>query len=136
MNYLHPNLGLHRPKDFEKKGAQFLQEAFGIPKREAVKAIRKAYEAYDAFRDLVRRKGAEYIDWARANGHRILVVAGRPYHMDPEINHGINDLITGFGFVPVSYTHLDVYKRQGYDHVTNIGGIQTYRGKNKGGNTA
>ncbi|MFQ8984691.1 MAG: acyl-CoA dehydratase activase-related protein, partial [Evtepia sp.] len=119
VNYLHPNLGLHRPKDFEKKGAQFLQEAFGIPKREAVKAIRKAYEAYDAFRDLVRRKGAEYIDWARANGHRILVVAGRPYHMDPEINHGINDLITGFGFVLVTedavFQHMDKQPR----HVLN-----------------
>lgn len=119
VNYLHPNLGLHRPKAFEKKGAQFLQEAFGIPKREAVKAIRKAYEAYDAFRDLVRRKGAEYIDWARANGHRILVVAGRPYHMDPEINHGINDLITGFGFVLVTedavFQHMDKQPR----HVLN-----------------
>ena len=119
VNYLHPNLGLHRPQDFEKKGAQFLQEAFGIPKREAVKAIRKAYEAYDAFRDLVRRKGAEYIDWARANGHRILVVAGRPYHMDPEINHGINDLITGFGFVLVTedavFQHMDKQPR----HVLN-----------------
>ena len=98
---------------------QFLQEAFGIPKREAVKAIRKAYEAYDAFRDLVRRKGAEYIDWARANGHRILVVAGRPYHMDPEINHGINDLITGFGFVLVTedavFQHMDKQPR----HVLN-----------------
>ena len=35
---------------------------------------------------------------ARKNGNPILVVAGRPYHMDPEINHGINDLITSYGF--------------------------------------
>ena len=67
----------------------------------------------------MRRKGAEYIDWARANGHRILVVAGRPYHMDPEINHGINDLITGFGFVLVTedavFQHMDKQPR----HVLN-----------------
>ncbi len=32
----------------------------------------------------------------------ILVVAGRPYHIDPEINHGINDLITSYGFILVT----------------------------------
>ncbi len=50
----------------------------------------------------VRRKGGPGHRLARANGHRILVVAGRPYHIDPEINHGINDLITSFGFVLVT----------------------------------
>ena len=98
---------------------QFLQEAFGIPKREAVKAIRKAYEAYDAFRDLVRRKGAEYIDWARANGHRILVVAGRPYHMDPEINHGINDLITNYGFILITEDAVAYLEDKAPRHVLN-----------------
>ena len=102
INYLHPNLGIHRPKDFEKKGAEYLAGAFGIPTKESVRAIRAAYAAYDSFRLLVRRKGEEYIRWARENGKKILVVAGRPYHMDPEINHGINDLITSFGFVLVT----------------------------------
>jgi predicted CoA-substrate-specific enzyme activase len=116
VRYLHPNLGLHRPKDFEKKGSQFLAETFGVPKREAVKAIRAAYAAYDDFRALVRKKGEEYIAWARANGKKILVVAGRPYHMDPEINHGINDLITSFGFVLVTedavFHHMDKAPRK------------------------
>ena len=111
INYLHPNLGIHRAKDFEKKGAQFLAETFGIPKKEGVRAIKAAYAAYDDFRLLVRKKGEEYIQWARDNGRKILVVAGRPYHMDPEINHGINDLITSFGFVLVTedavFHHMD-----------------------------
>ena len=119
VHYLHPNLGLHRPKDFEKKGAQLLLQEFGVPKREAVKAIRKAYAAYDDFRQLVRRTGEDYIAYARANGRKILVVAGRPYHMDPEINHGINDLITSFGFVLVTedavFQHMDKQPR----HVLN-----------------
>ena len=116
VRYIHPNLGIHRPKDFEKKGARFLGETFGIPKREAAAAIRKAYEAYDGFRAMVREKGEEYIRWARENGRRILVVAGRPYHMDPEINHGINDLITSFGFVLVTedavFHHMDKQPRK------------------------
>ena len=119
VKYLHPNLGIHRPKDFEKKGAKLLADEFGVPKREAVKAIRKAYEAYHGFRDLVQQKGAEYIDFARKSGRKILVVAGRPYHMDPEINHGINDLITSFGFVLV--TEDAVFQHMGKEprHVLN-----------------
>ncbi len=119
IHYIHPNLGLHRPKDFEKKGAQLLAKEFGIPKREAVAAIRAAYDAYAGFRKLVQDKGAEYIAYARAHGRKILVVAGRPYHMDPEINHGINDLITSFGFVLVTedavFQHMDKQPR----HVLN-----------------
>ena len=68
---------------------------------------------------LVQDKGAEYIAYARAHGRKILVVAGRPYHMDPEINHGINDLITSFGFVLVTedavFQHMDKQPR----HVLN-----------------
>ena len=119
IHYIHPNLGLHRPKDFEKKGAELLRKEFGVPKREAVAAIRAAYAAYDGFRKLVQDKGAEYIAYARAHGRRIMVVAGRPYHMDPEINHGINDLITSFGFVLVTedavFQHMDKQPR----HVLN-----------------
>ena len=50
----------------------------------------------------MQKKGEEYISYARETGRKILVVAGRPYHMDPEINHGINDLITSFGFVLIT----------------------------------
>ena len=99
QRYLNPYFGLHRPKDFEKRAAAYFEEEFSIPKKETVAAARAAYAAYDAYKNEVRAKGREYIDYARANGKRILVVAGRPYHMDPEINHGINDLITSFDFV-------------------------------------
>ena len=37
----------------------------------------------------IRVKGSEIIDEARRQGKRIIVLAGRPYHVDPEINHGI-----------------------------------------------
>ena len=116
VKYIHDNLGVHRPKDFEKKGAELLAREFCIPRGESVKAIRRAYAAYDAFRQLVKDKGAEYIRWARDNGRKILVVAGRPYHMDPEINHGINDLITSYGFVLVTedavFHHMDKQPRR------------------------
>ena len=100
--FLNPYTGLHRPKDYERIGSQWFADTFGVPKKEAVRAIRAAYEAYDHYKEDIRKAGQRYIDGARQRGLPIIVLAGRPYHIDPEINHGINDLITSFGFVVVS----------------------------------
>ncbi len=100
--FLNPYAGLHRPKDYERIGSQWFADTFGIPRKEAVSAIRAAYLAYDRYKEEIRHTGRQYIEQARAQGLPILVLAGRPYHIDPEINHGINDLITSFGFVVVS----------------------------------
>ncbi len=102
VKYLHDYFGLHRPKDFEKRAAAYFEEQFSVPKNETVQAARAAYRAYDAYRADLHREAQEYIKFARENDKPIMVVAGRPYHMDPEINHGINDLITSFGFVLVT----------------------------------
>ena len=102
VRYIHEYFGLHRPKDFEKRAAAYFGREFDIPKKEVVKAVRAAYAAYDAYLEDLRSKAQEYIAFAREHGYPIMVVAGRPYHMDPEINHGINDLITGFHFVLIT----------------------------------
>ena len=103
--FLDPYVGLWRHKDFGKRIAQLMHQEFGIPKKESAAAARAAYDAYHAYvEDIhdVRATGKEYIDYARSHGLNIIVVCGRPYHIDPEINHGINDLITSFGFVLVT----------------------------------
>lgn len=100
--FYHPYFGLHRPKDFEKHASEFFLQEFDVPKKETVAAVRKAYQAYDDYKNEVRGTGREYIAYARKHDMPIMVVAGRPYHMDPEINHGINDLITGFNFVLIT----------------------------------
>ena len=100
--FLYPYAGLHRQKDYERIGSQWFSDTFGIPRREVVHAIRAAYQAYDLYKQEIRAVGQSYIDKARAEARPIIVMAGRPYHIDPEINHGINDLVTSFGFVLVS----------------------------------
>ncbi len=116
VRYIHDYFGLHRPKDFEKHAAEYFHREFDIPRKETVAAARAAYEAYHAYEEDVRWTGQEYIDFARKNGYPIMVVAGRPYHMDPEINHGINDLITGFHFVLITEDsvawHMDKQSRK------------------------
>ena len=102
MRYLHPYFGLHRPHDFEKRAAAYFQAEFDVPRRETVAAAKAAYRAYDAYKEDLRRTADEYIAYARERDLPIMVVAGRPYHMDPEVNHGINELISGFGFVLIT----------------------------------
>ena len=89
--FLNPYVGLWRHKDFEKRIAQLMEEHFSIPRRETAAAAKAAYAAYDAYVHDVRETGMKYIRHARDHHMPILVACGRPYHIDPEINHGIND---------------------------------------------
>lgn len=100
--FLDPYVGLWRHKDFIKRISALMEREFQIPKRETRMAAQAAYTAYENYLDVVRETGKEYIEYARAHDMPILVMCGRPYHIDPEINHGINDLITSFGFVLVT----------------------------------
>jgi len=95
--FLFPYFGLHRPGGFAVKAAEYFGSAFGIPAGEIKKAARAAYAAQQRYMAAIREKGAEIIADARKNGRRIVVLAGRPYHMDPEIHHGIDGLISRFG---------------------------------------
>ncbi len=111
--FLMPYVGLYRHKAFEKRISKLMEEEFSIPKKESVAAAEAAYAAYDAYKKELWAKGQEYIGYARKHCLPILVQAGRPYHIDPEINHGINDLITGQGFVLISedaLSHLEGYE--------------------------
>ena len=60
-------------------------------------AVEAAYGEYERHMKQIREKGVEIMAAARKEGRRIIVLAGRPYHVDPEVNHGIDTLITQFG---------------------------------------
>ena len=104
QKFIYDYVGIHRPKDFvHKMTKDVLPKYFGgISEKEVQEAANAAYAEYEAHMAQIRVKGSEIIDEARRQGRRIIVLAGRPYHVDPEINHGINDLITSFGFVLVT----------------------------------
>lgn len=119
VRYLDPYFGLHRPRDFEVRAAAWFAQEFGVPKRETVAAVKAAYAAYDAYKNDLRTQAQAFIAQARQEGRPILVVCGRPYHMDPEINHGINDLITNYGFVLVTEDAVAYLEDKAPRHVLN-----------------
>ena len=93
--FIYDYVGLHRPKDFPKKMYLILNRYFsGISKHEIREATDAAYAEYANHMAQVRREGERIIEQARKEGKRIIVLAGRPYHVDPEVNHGIDTLIT------------------------------------------
>ena len=101
--FIYDYVGLHRPKDFTKKIHNILRRHFpDLSKAEVRDAGDAAYAEYAHYMAKVRREGARIMDQARAEGRRIVILAGRPYHVDPEVNHGIDTLITRFGAAVVT----------------------------------
>ena len=75
---------------------------FGFSKKQIANAFEAGLSRLAEYRDGVRAKGKEIIKRAREVGKHIVVLAGRPYHADPEINHGIGKLITSLGLAVLS----------------------------------
>ena len=101
--FINDFVGLHRPADFKNKMYFILEKYFkDIGKEEVAKAADLGYAEYHDHMQRLRDKGAQIIADARAAGKRIIVLAGRPYHVDPEVNHGIDGLICQHGAAVVT----------------------------------
>lgn len=78
-------------------------------KKEVEAALDHGFAALEQHRKAIVEEGAEIVRQARAAGKQIIVLAGRPYHIDPEINHGIHKLIGSLGLAVItedSVAHL------------------------------
>lgn len=103
INFLYPFLNINDRKELTKELEKCLAPVFpGITRKEVRKAVDDAFAAYEKHMLEVRRKGEEAVAWARAHGKPIMILAGRPYHIDPEIGHGIDKLAASLGFAVVS----------------------------------
>ncbi|MDD6794261.1 MAG: acyl-CoA dehydratase activase-related protein [Clostridiaceae bacterium] len=69
---------------------------FNVTRSEAKEAVEAAYNERASFDKDLRNKGKEVLEYLNKTGKKGIVLAGRPYHIDPEINHGIPDIITSF----------------------------------------
>ena len=101
ITYLNPYFAPHA-KSFKKLAANYFNEKFGVPKSVVKSAVVKAYEAYDKHQNRIYEFGDSALKYAKQNGLQTIVLSGRPYHVDPEINHGINRLLTSLGMVVIS----------------------------------
>lgn len=103
MDFMMPYFELTNRKQFTKQAIKFFCKKYPhIRKKQVLAATESAYTALDQYYAEVRNEGKKAIAYADANGLEIAVIVGRPYHIDPEINHGINKLIQSYGMVIVS----------------------------------
>ena len=75
---------------------------YNFTKKELLEAAKKAEAEYQQFKTDVDNKGTEILEYMEKNDLRGIVLAGRPYHVDPEVNHGIDTLITSLGLCVLS----------------------------------
>ena len=103
VTFLYPYLNINNKKALAKSLYLSLSDRFqGISRTEVKRAVANGFIAYDAYMSAIRAEGAKAIAFARETGRRIIILAGRPYHIDTEIGHGIDNLATSLGFVVLS----------------------------------
>ena len=94
--------------------SRLMEEFPGIPSQEVQAAAHEAWLELDRCRKDIMRKGEETLEYLEKTGRRGIVLAGRPYHIDPEIHHGIPDLINSYGIAVLtedSVSHLAPVER-------------------------
>ncbi len=100
-NFLSPYLDLNEPISAVRNLKNALKD-YGFSKKQIAKALQAGFAALEKYRTDVREKCREIIQSARAQNKQIIALVGRPYHADPEINHGIGKLLCSLGLAVVS----------------------------------
>lgn len=101
-NFYCPYLNVNKKSELSRELFHFLLPKYKIPRREINEAVKAGFDAYYEYMRAVRLEGKKAIEFARKNAKRIMILAGRPYHADAEISHGIDKLANTLGFVVVS----------------------------------
>ncbi|MCI8616353.1 MAG: 2-hydroxyacyl-CoA dehydratase [Lachnospiraceae bacterium] len=96
-------------RDLKTVSEALAKEFKELPLEEVMEAARLGWEELEQARKDIKRKGEEVLSYLNETGKRGIVLAGRPYHIDPEINHGIPELITSYDIAVLtedSISHL------------------------------
>lgn len=100
INYINPFLPIHNKNSLKKRLLEELnkikkydKDFLEISKEEIDKSVELGFEEYEKFKEDMRYMGEKSVEIINKNNKRGIVLAGRPYHIDPEINHGIPELI-------------------------------------------
>lgn len=107
--YQNPFLSLENEAIATKRLVEYFSRENGIAPNEIRRAASLAWKEMQSMHEEMQQKGEETLEYLKKTGRRGIVLAGRPYHIDPEINHGIPDLITSYGvavFTEDSISHL------------------------------
>ena len=108
VTYLRPFLAFTDEKTAAKRLADFCKETWGISASETRAAVHAAWLEQQHAKADIRAQGAAALAWIEQNHGRGIVLAGRPYHVDPEINHGIPELIASYDLAVLTEDSLPI----------------------------
>ncbi len=114
VDFMHPFLSFASEETLSSRLIEELGEKFSISASEIREAVHKAWVELEECRDDMRKKGEETVAFLDKTGNRGIVLAGRPYHIDPEVNHGIPELINSYNIAVLtedSVSHLHQVER-------------------------
>ncbi len=114
IRFMNPFMAFTNEEVLTKRLVEEFSQNFDIAPDEIRKAAHAAWQELIQSRIDMEKKGEEVIDYLNGTGKRGIVLAGRPYHVDPEINHGIPELITSYGFAVLTedaVSHLGKVER-------------------------
>lgn len=113
VEFMHPFLPYDCDKRLIKELTAILGDK-GISRKEIAKAVKLARQEDEKFHRDMRQAGDRALKFAEEKGIKSIVLAGRPYHVDPEINHGMDKMINSFGMIVLtedSVAHRGVFRR-------------------------
>ena len=106
VHYIRPFIAFTSEKTAADRLVRMCEEEWGIPEKEVRAAVHTAVQEQVRAKADIRAEGARVLQWVRDNHRQGIVLAGRPYHIDPEINHGIPELIASYGLAVLSEDSL------------------------------
>ena len=110
VDFIHPFLNFESEETISYRLVEELSKKFSLSESEIKSAVHDAWNELAACRQDMRNKGEETIRFLNETGNRGIVLAGRPYHIDPEVNHGLPELITSYNIAVLtedSVSHLN-----------------------------
>ena len=114
IEFLHPFLSLKNEDTISYRMIEELSSKYDISASEIKDAVHAGWLEMEAARNDMKKKGEETLKFLDKTGNRGIVLAGRPYHIDPEINHGIPELVNSYGIAVLtedSISHLHQVER-------------------------
>lgn len=114
INFKNPFISFKSEETISSSLIRELSQEFNISADQIKRAVHLAWKEMAACREDMKKKGEETIAYLDRSGKRGIVLAGRPYHVDPEIHHGIPELINSYGIAVLtedSISHLNPVER-------------------------
>ena len=108
VRYIRPFLAFTSEKTAADRLVRVCREEWNVPEKEVREAVHLAWEEQLRAKADIRAEGERVLRWMEENGKSGIVLAGRPYHIDPEINHGIPELVSRYGLAVFSEDSLPI----------------------------